>query len=135
MLDSKYSKFLSVLLIIVIVSIVGLLGYLGFGLFKKVITKNDAEKFAEQYEEGISKENEEDLEAKNPLDGIESVDSNGKKKYMYKGFEVSRNYRNSKNKNKISYTFKSIKKGIRNISMYSIWERTKCTRKYSNCRT
>lgn len=106
MLDSKYSKFLTILLIVVVVAIVGLLGYLGFDLFRKLSTQNDAEKFAESYEEDVTgKDQEDNSDAENPLDSIESVESNGTKKYTYKGFEVSRNYRNSKNENKIPCTF------------------------------
>ena len=87
--DSKYSNFLTVLLIIVIVGIVGLLGYLGFDLIKRIITQNDAEKFTEQYEEDVTgKDKEDNSDAENPLEGIESSEVNGVKKYKYKGFDV-----------------------------------------------
>ena len=90
MIDSKYSKFLTVLLIIVIVGIVGLLGFLGYDLYKKYHTNSDAEKFIEQYEEDVTgKEQEDYSNAENPLEGIESSENNGTKKYTYKGFEVS----------------------------------------------
>ena len=59
-LDTKYSKFLTILLIVVIVGIVGLLGYLGVDLFKKLHTENDAEKFAQQFEDDVTGKDNED---------------------------------------------------------------------------
>lgn len=53
--DSRYSKFLTILLIVVIVGIVGLLGYLGFDLIKKFRTQNEAEKFAQQFENDVKR--------------------------------------------------------------------------------
>ena len=89
-LDTKYSKFLTILLIVVIVGIVGLLGYLGVDLFKKIHTENDAEKFAQQFEDDVTgKDNEDNSDAENPLDGIESSESANGKTYKYKGFDVA----------------------------------------------
>lgn len=112
MLDSKYSKFLSVLLIIVVIAIIGLLGFLGFDLFKKIYTQNDAEKFVEQYEDGVGKETEDNSDAQNPLDDIESVDSNGTKKYQYKGFDVGGTIEIPKTKIKYPILEKVSKKGL-----------------------
>ena len=72
-LDSRYSKFLTILLIVVVIGIVGLLAYLGIDLFKKLHTENDAEKFAQQYEDDVTgKDKDDNSDAENPLDDIES---------------------------------------------------------------
>ncbi len=89
-MDSRYSKFLTILLIVVIIAIVALLGYLGFDLYRKYHTANDAEKFMEQYDEDVSgKDKDDNSDAENPLDNIESYDNNGSKTYKYKGFDVA----------------------------------------------
>lgn len=113
MLDSKYSKFLSILLIIVVVAIIGLLGYLGFDLFKKIMTQNDAEKFAQQYEEEVEqKEQEENIEVSSPLEDIETVENNGAKKYKYKGYDVGGTIEIPKTKIKYPILEKVSKKGL-----------------------
>ena len=92
-LDSRYSRFLTILLIVVVIGIVVLLGYLGFDLFKKIHTQNEAERFTEQFENNVTGNNDnkdDNSNAENPLDNIESSEtSNGTKTYKYKGFEVA----------------------------------------------
>ncbi len=114
--DSRYSKFLTILLIVVIVGIVGLLGYLGFDLIKKFRTQNEAEKFAQQFENDV-KDNDENSEnnnsAENPLDNIESSESsNGTKTYKYKGFDVSGTIEIPKTNIKYPVLTKVSKKGL-----------------------
>lgn len=114
--DSRYSKFLTILLIVVIVGIVGLLGYLGFDLIKKFRTQNEAEKFAQQFENYV-KDNDENSEnnnsAENPLDNIESSESStGTKTYKYKGFDVSGTIEIPKTNIKYPVLTKVSKKGL-----------------------
>ncbi len=114
--DSRYSKFLTILLIVVIVGIVGLLGYLGFDLIKKFRTQNEAEKFAQQFENDV-KDNDENSEnnnsAENPLDNIESSESStGTKTYKYKGFDVSGTIEIPKTNIKYPVLTKVSKKGL-----------------------
>lgn len=114
--DSRYSKFLTILLIVVIVGIVGLLGYLGFDLIKKFRTQNEAEKFAQQFENDV-KDNDENSEnnnsAENPLDNIESSESStGTKTYKYNGFDVSGTIEIPKTNIKYPVLTKVSKKGL-----------------------
>ncbi len=112
-LDTKYSKFLTILLIVVIVGIVGLLGYLGVDLFKKLHTENDAEKFAQQFEDDVTgKDNEDNSDAENPLDSIESSESANGKTYTYKGFEVGGTIEIPKTNIKYPVLTKVSKKGL-----------------------
>ena len=72
----------------------------------------DADKFVQQYEEEVSKENEDNSDAQNPLDDIESTDVNGSKKYMYKGFEVAGTIQIPKTNIKYPVLTKVSKKGL-----------------------
>ena len=113
--DSRYSKFLTTLLIVIVVGIVGLLGYLGIDLFKKFHTENEAEKFAQQFENDVkdNDNNEENNNAENPLDNIESSESsNGTKTYKYKGFDVSGTIEIPKTSIKYPILSKVSKKGL-----------------------
>ena len=113
MMDSKYSKFLTILLIVVVVAIVCLLGYLGIDLIIRLKKNNDADKFVEQYEDAVIGEDKEDnSNAENPIDSIESVDSSGKRKYTYKGFEVYGTIEIPKTKVKYPVLAKVSKKGL-----------------------
>lgn len=112
-LDSRYSKFLTVLLIVVIVGIVGLLAYLGIDLFKKLHTENDAEKFAQQYEDDVTgKDNDDNSDAENPLDDIESSETANGKTYKYKGFDVAGTIEIPKTNIKYPVLTKVSKKGL-----------------------
>ena len=52
-------------------------------MFRKFYKQNDAEKFVESYEEDVTgKDKEDNSDAENPLDSIESVEANGTKKYL-----------------------------------------------------
>lgn len=109
MFNNKYSNFLTILLIVVIIAIIGLLAYLGYDFYRKYYIDKEADEFLSQYEESISKnennnkeEKEEILEgeqqtgneAENPYESEIKVDnttsSSGSttQKYTYKGFTV-----------------------------------------------
>ena len=94
MFNSKYSKFLTVLLVIAIVAIVGLLGFWGYDVYKKwSIDKSAAEVIAQFEEETDAPDLNADLSGLiNQVEGIEGTggsSSGGKRKIMYKGYEVA----------------------------------------------
>lgn len=98
MFNSKYSKVLTVILIVVIIGIVATVGYFVYDIYVVKAKNNKAQEVLEEFsnasvrrefEEGDKKENS---SAQNPLDSINSVDSNpvatnSEKVYM-EGYEV-----------------------------------------------
>lgn len=98
MFNSKYSKVLTVILIVVIIGIVATVGYFVYDIYVVKAKNNKAQEVLEEFsnasvrrefEEGDKKENS---SAQNPLDSINSVDSNNvatnpEKVYM-EGYEV-----------------------------------------------
>ncbi len=98
MFNSKYSKVLTVILIVVIIGIVSTVGYFVYDLYVVKAKNNKAQEIVDEFsnasvrrefEDGDKKENS---SAQNPLDSINSVDSNNvatnpEKVYM-EGYEV-----------------------------------------------
>ena len=98
MFNSKYSKVLTVILIVVIIGIVATVGYFVYDIYVVKAKNNKAQEVLEEFsnasvrrefEEGDKKENS---SAQNPLDSINSVDSNpvttNPEKVYMEGYEV-----------------------------------------------
>lgn len=93
MFNSKYSKFLTVILVIAIIAIIGLLGFWGYDIYKKWDIDNSTKEVIAQFEEQTDAPDlDTDLSGLvNQIEGVEGTEtssSSGKRKIMYKGYEV-----------------------------------------------
>lgn len=76
MKTSKYSKVLTVILIIVVIALVGLLGFWLYDCIQSYIVTKETSEFVDDFEEEISKENNEETEENNEDNNLANEDQN-----------------------------------------------------------
>ena len=91
--ERKYGKVLTVVLIVIAVAVVGLLGFFGYDLYKKHSDKKQAEKavedFYDSFDDSGNGDNSGNIEIPLLDEQLEErTTSSGKKRTMYKGYNV-----------------------------------------------